>query len=180
MLYIIIGFFLVCIDQLSKFLIADFFAFGQRYPVISGFFYLTNISNKGAAWGMLEGGKWFFIAVTVITIIIMLFMFAKLKRFSFRMPMIMIISGGIGNMIDRLFRTDGVLDFLEFHFGDYIFPVFNFADICVTLGAFFLVLVLWFGDRENKDVDNDTIDDEDIYDDYDEEFTENVVEEDGE
>lgn len=151
MLYIILGFFLVCIDQLSKFLIADFFAFGQRFPVISGFFYLTNISNKGAAWGMFEGGKWFFVAVTIVTIIIMSFMFFKLKRFSFRMPMIMIISGGIGNMIDRLFRSDGVLDFLEFHFGDYVFPVFNFADICVTVGAFLLILVLLFSDMKEEE-----------------------------
>lgn len=164
MLYIIIGFFLVCIDQISKFLISDFFGFGQRYPVISDFFYLTNISNKGAAWGIFEGGKWFFIVVTVVTIIIIFFMFAKFKFFSFRMPMIMIISGGIGNMIDRLFRADGVLDFLEFHFGDYVFPVFNFADICVTVGAFLLVLVLWFGDRKNKDIEDDidTTDDENL------------------
>ena len=150
MIYLLLIVFLVLVDQISKFLVKGYFAFGQRYPVIHDFFYLTNINNKGAAWGMFQGGKWVFIILTVVVVVIMGIFMVRNRSFAYRLPLSLVISGAVGNMIDRLFRPEGVCDFLEFHFGSYVFPVFNFADICVTVGAFILIFVILLGEKHGE------------------------------
>lgn len=136
---------LVVIDQLSKNYIAAHFAVGQSQPVIDGVFHITYVQNRGAAFGIFQNQPWIFLSITTIVMLVCVSLLIK-KTFHSRMmhwALFLVLAGGAGNMIDRLFRVDEdggryVVDFLEARFID--FPVFNIADICVVVGAALIVL----------------------------------------
>lgn len=140
---------LVIIDQLTKYLALDNLALGEVIQV-TPFFNLTLAFNPGGAFGFLaQGGETLrmlvFIAAVVAIIIIMIAFYVHYYRKS-RWPalwIIMIISGAVGNLIDRA-RFQNVIDFLDLHIYDYHWPTFNFADICVTLGIILLILHILF------------------------------------
>ena len=107
----------------------------------------TGNFNLGAAWGMLSGARWIFIIISIAAIIILPIILYKYRKlhFLFGFSMSLIIGGAIGNIIDRLFSGNGVTDFIEFAFVD--FPIFNVADICVTVGAVMMFIYLVFIDK---------------------------------
>lgn len=148
---------LVGIDQLSKYLIVSNFELHETMSVIKfgshEIFNFTFIENKGASWGVLHGKTTFLV---IFTSVIMIALIVYLIRFAQRKPLIMaclalFIGGGIGNLIDRIFRGGAVVDFIEARFID--FPVFNFADICVTIGAalFFIEIIISEVKKSKKD-----------------------------
>ena len=121
------------------------------YPVIPGILSFTYLENRGAGFGILQGARWFFIAVTIATLIAIAYYYIKLpkkKPFNVvRAGLVIIAAGAIGNGIDRLLNGF-VVDFLHLRFIN--FPVFNIADIYVTVGAVLLaVLALFFVKEED-------------------------------
>lgn len=145
---------LVGIDQAIKYLTLISLEPVGNIDIINGFFSLTYVENRGAAFGMLQGGKWLFIVLTVIVCLVLFVYYSKLaeenKLLIVRVSIVLICAGAIGNAIDRIFRGF-VVDMLNFNILGYDFPVFNFADICVCVGAFLLVIGIMFFDKSKEE-----------------------------
>ena len=140
---------LIGIDQITK-----YFADKNRVDlaVIDGFFYLSYSTNSGAGFSFLADKEWgqlFFKIITPIALVafIAFYVFAVKKSYKWlAYSLTVIIAGTIGNYIDRLINSE-VVDFLSFHFGSYVFPTFNVADICLTVGVIMLIIHFLFLDN---------------------------------
>lgn len=112
---------------------------------------LTHIRNSGAAWSILEGRTWLLIALPAVMIIAAL-VYMYHERGKSRLALIslaLVVGGGIGNLIDRV-RMHEVIDYLKLELFD--FPIFNFADMCVVVGAvLFCVYMFFFSDADEKE-----------------------------
>jgi len=143
---------LIGVDQITK---AVATASWQTPLVIwDGVLELTYTRNPGAAWGMLSGGRWILVAVTSVIVLTLLFL---LLRGRLRHPMLwvassLLIAGGVGNLIDRV-SSGLVVDFIYVKLID--FPVFNFADCCVCIGAVLLLIYLLFADTRLRGKERD-------------------------
>jgi signal peptidase II len=139
----IVSFFgLIAADQITKYIVVSNMALNSSRDFLPGFMNFWYIHNQGGAWGFLEGHTWILLSLTILIMIICV---AMLLKFGIRNKLMfwsvtLILSGGTGNMIDRIFRSGKVVDFLHFEFID--FPVFNVADCAIVVGA--LLLVLYF------------------------------------
>ena len=129
------------LDQLTKWLAVKFLSPVETVPLIKDVLHLTYVENRGAAFGMLANQRWIFIVVSTVTILGMGFaLYAGfMENKLYTVASAMIISGGIGNMIDRL-ALGYVVDFIDFRLIN--FAVFNGADSFVCVGAGILVLAL--------------------------------------
>lgn len=138
--FILITIGLVIVDQVTK-IVFDY----KNITVINGVFSFTWSHNTGAGFSVLEG-KTLLLIFTTIAFLIFIFVFnyfQKNKNGLYKTSMALIISGAIGNLIDRIF-LGYVRDFLSF---DLInFPIFNFADSCLTIGIILLCVFLIFID----------------------------------
>lgn len=143
MTWIIIIIFLTAIDQITKFLVQSNIEMYGMIPVIDRFFYLTNVVNKGAAWSILQNGRYFFLITTTLLTVILFYILFKTKDKFLKFILSLILGGAIGNFIDRLIKG-GVTDFLDFHFGSYNFPTFNIADTSIVVGSILLVYYMLF------------------------------------
>ncbi|HLA48632.1 MAG: signal peptidase II [Nitrospinae bacterium RIFCSPLOWO2_02_FULL_39_110] len=139
---------LVVIDQLTKFYIDSNFILYQSLEVISGYFNITYIRNSGVAFGILSGFKgivsqiiFIFISLIAISAIIIIYRGTDDKMIFSRISLSLILSGAIGNMIDRIFRGE-VIDFFDFHWKSYHWPAFNIADSCITIGVGLLMITM--------------------------------------
>ncbi|MBC7349610.1 MAG: signal peptidase II [Candidatus Aminicenantes bacterium] len=143
--YFIFIFFWLAMDQLSKYLVARSLSLYQVVPVIPGFFNLTRVHNRGAIFGFLGNSAHplaliFLNLGALLAFAVVAYYFLKtppemvLTRLSFAL----IISGAMGNILDRIFRGY-VIDFLDFYLGRYHWPFFNLADSCITVGAMLLI-----------------------------------------
>ena len=141
---------LVLIDQLTKYLINHNMDLYDSIPVINNIFEIHYIRNSGAAWGILENKQILFYICTILVIIAgCLFYIRCIKIGKYRdiqIVLLLILSGAVGNFIDRL-RFQYVIDFLYFKLID--FPVFNVADCYVTIGFFVMVILLFFKYKED-------------------------------
>lgn len=144
---------LIAIDQITKLLVAGNIALGDTLFTLSvGDFKLasiTHVRNDGAAWSILSGKTVLLIAIAVVAVAVAFYVIIKGKiksRFGV-ISLIAVISGGVGNLIDRI-RLGEVIDFIRFDFID--FPIFNFADICVVIGAICFCIWIIFGDVKKK------------------------------
>ena len=140
-LALLCGLVVLGVDQLTKYFIISNYALGESSDFINGFINIIYINNKGGAWGILDGHTWTLLAVTAILMIVCFTLLLKLgKRNKFVFWSIsFILFGGLGNMIDRVFRDGNVIDFLHFEFLPE-FPIFNVADCAVVLGAGMLLV----------------------------------------
>lgn len=129
---------IVVVDQITKYL---FWSNGQNYVIIDGFLNITLVKNAGAAFGMFQGGRAFFIGASVIAAVLITYLGMKLPREerARRIWLGFILGGAVGNLIDRA-RFGEVVDFLQIGFQGHYWPVFNVADIGVTVGASMLIL----------------------------------------
>lgn len=124
--------------------------FNGKKDFIPGFLGFVYAENTGAAWSILEDAPWVFISLSILTVIaITVYIFVSSNRnLLLRGALLLLLSGGAGNLIDRLFRTGShfqnrngyVVDFLNFEFMD--FPIFNVADVCVCVGMGILILYM--------------------------------------
>lgn len=139
--YYIIGIVgLVFIDQLTKIQIENNFFVGDSLAIIQDFFHITYVQNRGIAFGIFQGKINLISVFTVIAIIGIVYYFIKtLKKSNFleKIAYMLIISGAIGNMIDRIFRGY-VVDMVDFR-GIWSF-VFNMADVYINIGVVMILL----------------------------------------
>lgn len=146
--------FLVAIDQLSKAAAAYHLQPISNVTVLAGFLDFTFVRNKGAAFGILQGARWFFVALTIVILCFGCYYYIKLPRakpYGFvRLSLMLIGAGAIGNFIDRLFRGY-VIDFFHVRFIE--FPVFNFADIYIVIGTFLLAFLILFCIKDDEKAD---------------------------
>ena len=131
----------IVIDQLSKLLAVKLLAPIGSVPIWSGVLHLTYVENRGAAFGMLADHRWVFMSISTVAITAIAIYLYSGKGTSklFNSALALIVSGGIGNMIDRI-ALRYVVDFIDFALID--FAVFNIADSFVCIGAGMLVLSL--------------------------------------
>lgn len=146
---IISSVFLIVLDQITK-LVAVAHLKGQNsFVLIPDVFELHYLENRGAAFGILQGQKWLFVVCTTLFVLVLCFLYLRTpptKKFFFlRIVMVLFLSGAIGNFIDRM-RQNYVVDFFYFSLID--FPIFNVADIYVTVGAAALILLILFYYKE--------------------------------
>lgn len=139
---LIVGAVLVIIDQIIKYFISAYLQPVGSVSVIDNIFSLTYVENKGVAFGMFSDMRWIFVALTSILLVIIIFYMLKKrpKGKFFYVCAALIIGGGIGNLIDRIFYGY-VIDYLSLSFFP---PVCNFADYCITAGTIMLVIYLLF------------------------------------
>lgn len=153
---------LLCLDQGTKYLAVTYLKGQKDIDLISNFFVLHYLENTGAAWGMLAGKKGILILISIAAFLVFGYFYLKIpdqKKYSLlKVIFMLIMSGAVGNLIDRGIRGY-VIDFL---YAKWIeFPVFNVADIYVTIGAAILVISIftiyrkeefnfWFGNKEKK------------------------------
>lgn len=140
-LAIVMGLLVLAADQLTKLYIISNFSLGKGCGFIKGLINIVYIHNRGAAWGMLSGKTWFLVAITAVIMAVCIYFLIKMgkKNKLLFWAICLVLSGGIGNMIDRIFRSGNVIDFLHFEFWPQ-FPVFNVADCAIVIGAGLLIL----------------------------------------
>lgn len=136
--------FLVLLDQITKYYALNFLSRVGSMPVIDNIFNLTYVENRGAAFGMLQNQKWFFVLVAIVVVSFIVYYLKTNKNMSrlYQVSLILILSGAIGNVIDRV-RLNFVVDFFDF----IVWPVFNMADIFVVTGGIILSYIIIF-DKE--------------------------------
>jgi signal peptidase II len=138
---------LIAIDQITKYIVERTLRLYDPVPVIGDFFRLTYIFNRGAAFG-IHLGDWSRIAFSILPVAaaVLLYLMYRQTPWSDRTRLIsiaLVTGGAIGNLIDRIRSSRGVVDFFDFGFGNVRWPVFNVADIGVTVGALLLAVSLW-------------------------------------
>ena len=140
---------LVVFDQFTKYLAILNLKDQSAVPIIKNVLELNYLENRGAAFGMLQDQKIFFILIAVFIIGIISYVLCIMpddkKYNALHILLVMICSGACGNMIDRI-RTDYVVDFIYFVLIN--FPIFNFADICVTVSTVLLIILFLFYYKE--------------------------------
>ena len=143
---------LVAVDQLTKYWAIAHLKGQPPLALWPGVFELQYCDNPGVAFSLLENQRWIFIPVTVLVMLLVLVVLfrSRLCRYrTFRLSCALILAGGIGNLIDRIAYAH-VTDFLYLKLID--FPIFNFADCCVTVGAVLLFVFLLFLYKEPEEL----------------------------
>ena len=148
---------LVGADQFTKWLVLNNLELHTYHPILGNLFGLYYLENRGSAWGMFQNRQIFFLIITVIILVLAGYIYYKLAQNAVYKPLnisiLFLCAGAIGNMIDRIFHGStlfqgAVVDFLYIKCID--FPVFNVADMYVTLsGVAIIILVFW----KYRDVD---------------------------
>lgn len=127
-------------DQLLKSWVVSSIVLGGSKQLIPGIIELTNLRNSGAAWSIFEGQQTFFTIITIIAIIVVgYFIWQYRKNVPMLIGLSLIMAGTIGNFIDRL-RQGYVVDMFETTFIN--FPIFNIADMCLTIGVIWLIICI--------------------------------------
>ena len=136
---------IVLIDQLTKLLVTNNMELNESIPWITDVFELRYIRNTGMAWGMFNDKTWLLTVISLLMMAALLYVYHNITEGRYyrllRILIICIIGGAVGNLIDRV-RLGYVVDFLYFKLID--FPVFNVADIFVTVSVILLVILMIF------------------------------------
>ena len=135
----------IVLDQIVKMAIVKNLRLSEQKSVTNGILSLTHLRNNGAAWSILEGQQWFFVLTTVIVLAVAIWFWLKnLSKNWYAIGLTLIISGALGNFIDRV-RQGYVVDMFQLDFIN--FPIFNVADILLSIGF----VVLFIGILIEKD-----------------------------
>lgn len=143
MIFTLITLLLIICDQVSKIAVLKYLKPIGTSVVIKNIFSLTYVENRGAAFGILQNSRWVFICATIIILAVLIIYKIKSRPQGkiINTSLCLLISGAIGNLIDRIFRGF-VVDMLEVTFIEY--PVFNVADCFVVVGAILLGVYIMF------------------------------------
>lgn len=128
-------------DQITKLAIVATLMEGESQPLIGDVLRLTHIRNTGAAFGMLRGLGGVLVLAALVGVIAFAAVVVRQPPPMTSIGAALVAAGATGNLIDRLFRTSGVVDFVDFKY----WPAFNVADSAITIGA---ILLLWAGMKE--------------------------------
>ena len=147
--YLLLALVVAGADQLIKYFVLENLVNAGRVTAIPHILDLIYVENRGVAFGMFSNMRWLFVAITSIVIIAFIIMLFKegYKSKLFSISCVLIVGGGIGNLIDRL-AYGFVVDYLQLSFFS---PVCNFADYCITVGTVLLVIYLLFYSDLAKD-----------------------------
>lgn len=142
---------LTVLDQITKYLAVAHLKDQPSFVLIPGVFQLEYLENRGAAFGLFQNQRIFFlISVVIISILVVLFyqrVPLERKYIPLRICAVLLMAGAFGNCIDRI-RLSYVIDFFYFKLID--FPIFNVADIYVTVSAFLIILLIFFYYKEEE------------------------------
>jgi signal peptidase II len=142
---------ILALDQATKLYVDANFKLHETVPVIRGFFHLTYVRNKGAAFGILADNAVripFFITVSIVAMLGIIWYIRQLRadqKLAF-FSLSLIFSGALGNLIDRI-RLGEVIDFLDVFWQRHHWPAFNVADSAITVGVTLLFIEMWREDR---------------------------------
>ncbi len=139
-LFVSLSLLLIVLDQLSKAWARSQLVPGSHLTLVPGLVDFTLVYNQGAAFGILEGARWLFVVIAACFVLVALVYLARREHGGWLdvVAISLICAGAVGKLIDRILIPAGVTDFIEATFIE--FPVFNIADICVTLGCALLVV----------------------------------------
>lgn len=163
----LITFIILVLDQATKLYVDASFRLHETVPVIRGFFHLTYVRNKGAAFGILADSSIripFFITVSIVALLGILWYIKHIKdqQKLALVSLSLIFSGALGNLIDRV-RLGEVIDFLDVFWQTHHWPAFNVADSAITVGVTLLFIEMWLEERNkaagapaNKSEENET------------------------
>ncbi len=145
---------LLAADQLSKAFVAANYSLYDTGTLIPRIFDFCYIRNTGGAWGVLSGKTWLLVVITVVVMAAVIWW--MIKRINGNKLLFaaacLVLSGGVGNMVDRIFRGGSVVDFIQFAFWKS-FPVFNIADCAIVAGCCLLaVSLLKDGFKADKEI----------------------------
>ena len=131
----ILSLFILGLDQVVKYLIIGNFHLYTSVRVIPNFFYITYARNDGAAFGIFEDGRWYFIILSLIAIASVIgYIFSDKKIEKIEAISYALVLGGIlGNLVDRIIYGY-VIDYLDFYIFGFDTPIFNIADSCIVVG----------------------------------------------
>ena len=144
---------ILIIDQIIKIIIRSNLNEYQEIKIIKNFFSITLLKNTGAAFSILKNSTLLLIIISVLFILLISKYIKKEEKKLTKLDVYSygIILGGIfGNLLDRIIHK-GVIDYLSFRFFSYYFPVFNFADICIVVGAILMVIGIIFFKEKGKE-----------------------------
>ena len=147
LIYLFIVVSLVSLDQYTKSIILNYFELYQSKTIIDGFFSLTYVQNFGAGFSIMQNARTTFLIITPICLVGFTYLFIKSNDKLSKTALLLMISGTIGNFIDRIVRVY-VVDFLDFIIFGWDFPIFNVADIFLTIGVSLYIIALI---KEEKD-----------------------------
>lgn len=136
----IVGLLLLVIDQLVKSAVSNQIALGTVKSFIPGVLSLTNLRNDGAAWSILSGNQIFFYLITVVALVVLIYLLVTQRQhLLYQWGLTLMITGTLGNFIDRI-RLKYVVDMFQIDF--FNFPIFNIADMCLTFGVIILFVAI--------------------------------------
>ena len=141
----------IFLDQLSKNWMLNNIFDSQRIIEINKYLNFVPVWNKGISFGMLSNFiniNFFMIIVTSVILLFLISWFVRTKSRNLSLSLSFIISGAIGNLIDRL-NYKSVIDFIDIHIGNLHWPAFNFADGYITIGAFIYVFTIFTSQKDN-------------------------------
>jgi len=147
---LIISVSIFLIDQITKFIVVNKMDIADTIHIIKNFFRITYVQNTGAAWSILTGYRMVLILITILILGIFISFLLKLKEIKKSEQIIygVLVGGILGNLIDRI-RLGYVVDFLDFNFGSFYFPVFNLADTFIVIAGIVLIFKLMKEDVKN-------------------------------
>ena len=147
LIYLFIVVSLVSLDQYTKSIVLNYFELYQSKTIIDGFFSLTYVQNFGAGFSIMQNARTTFLIITPICLVGFTYLFIKSNDKLSKTALLLMVSGTIGNFIDRIVRVY-VVDFLDFIIFGWDFPIFNVADIFLTVGVCLYIIALI---KEEKD-----------------------------
>lgn len=147
LIYLFIVVSLVSLDQYTKSIVLNYYELYQSKTIIDGFFSLTYVQNFGAGFSIMQNARTTFLIITPICLVGFTYLFIKSNDKLSKTALLLMISGTIGNFIDRIVRVY-VVDFLDFIIFGWDFPIFNVADIFLTIGVCLYIIALI---KEEKD-----------------------------
>jgi len=169
LIYWLVALLVIVLDQWTKWLVLTKMELYDVIPIWGNFFSITSHRNTGAAWGILQGQRWFFITVTTVIVVgIIYYLYRSIREGRRLLPfgLSLLLGGAIGNFIDRLL-TGEVVDFLHFFFDfrgigipfTYDFPIFNVADMGIVIGISVVILdTLLEARRAKRSITHDSVD----------------------
>ena len=141
----------IFLDQLSKKWMVNNIFDSQIIIEINKYLNFVPVWNKGISFGMLSNFmniNFFMIIVTSGILLFLISWFVKTKSRNLSLSLSFIISGAIGNLVDRL-NHKAVVDFIDIHIGNHHWPAFNFADSYITIGAFIYIFTIFTSQKDN-------------------------------
>lgn len=147
----IITIIVLFIDIVIKELIKTNVALSQNIVLIPNFFSITHVQNTGAAFSIFANSKYFLIIISII-ILIMLLKYIKDIKIKNKYEIIalgLVLGGLLGNLSDRIMYSY-VIDYLSFNIFGYMFPIFNFADMAITIGMIMLIITMLYKEKRKK------------------------------